>query len=291
MTQRKDLLHLHFIVVILGFTAILGKMIALPAEEIVFWRMLFAVLGLQVIAFTQKNVPLVPLYKRFIFIAIGVIVAIHWLAFFAAIKLSNVSVTLVCLSSTTFFTSLLEPLFFRRKISGLELFLGVAIIGGVYLIFKFETDYSTGIIVAIFSSLLAAIFMVLNKKMATGFNSVTVSLYEMWGGLGTLAFYNLITGNFSLFTSLPNGVDLFWLFVLGVICTSYAYTASVKVMRSLSAYLIVLTVNMEPIYGIILGVLIFGESELMTSGFYLGALIIFASVFVYPYLNRRKIHS
>ncbi len=286
MTKRGDLLHLHFIVVILGFTAILGKLISLPAESIVFWRVLFALAGLLLYAGWQRQLPSVSLRKMGLFFGIGGVVAIHWLTFFGAIKLANVSVTLVCLSSSTLFTSLLEPLFFRRKISGLQFFLGLIIVFGVYLIFKFETAYALGISVALLSSLLASLFTVLNKKFAVGTPSTMVSIYELAGGLLTIVLYNIVVQNWKLFTTLPETRDLMWLFILGVLCTSYAYTASVKVMRSLSAYLIVLTVNMEPIYGILLGVMIFGESELMTRGFYLGAVVIFVAVFVYPMLAR-----
>lgn len=286
MSKTKDLVHLHFIVIILGITAILGKLISLSAESIVFWRLIFAVLGLSVYIIFKGKSWVLPIKQVFAFLGIGVVVAVHWLTFFAAIKLSNVSVTLVCLSSSTLFTSLFEPLFLKKRISALQFILGLAIIGGIYLIFRFEATYSLGIVVALISAILASLFTVLNKKVSVGYDATLVSVYELAGGLVILILYSLLFSQGRMLQELPVFQDFIWLFLLGVLCTSYAYTASVKVMRSLSAYLIVLTINMEPIYGILLGVILFGDSEFMTSGFYAGAILILATVFLYPVLLR-----
>ncbi len=286
MEKSRDLIHMHFIVVILGFTAILGKLINESAETIVFWRLLFASAGLATfIKIRKKNFALgTPNIVRFL--SIGIVVAIHWICFFGAIKLSSVSVTLIVLSSTTLFTSILEPLFFSRKFEWIQLALAFLVIAGIALIFRFEFNYALGIWVGIISAILAALFTVLNKKYAKGFDPNVVSFYELFGGWITVMIYNLLFNRELPFSHLPSSPDLLWLAILGLLCTSYAYTASVKVMRSLSAYMVSLSVNMEPIYGILLGVLIFGESEQMTGGFYLGAILILASVFLYPFVKR-----
>ena len=288
MQKTKDLIHLHFIVLILGFTALLGKLITLPAETIVFWRLLFAVAGLIVVTIIKHKTLHVDKKRLLQYLGVGTIVAIHWITFFTAIKLSNISVTLVCLSSSTLFVSLLEPLFFRKKVSGLQFLLGLAIFIGIALIFKFESEYTDGIIIALFSSVLAALFTVLNKKILGGNDSTIISFYELLGGWCIVTIYLLFAQGIHELSQIPDSQNLLWLAILGILCTSYAYTASVKVMRSLSAYLVVLTINMEPIYGIIIGLLIFKESEIMTTGFYFGALIILISVFIYPLIRKMQ---
>ncbi len=284
MNKTRDLLHFHFIVVILGFTAILGKLIGEPAEAIVFWRMLLAAIGLAVfIGVKRKNVR-IGLRNIIRFLAIGSVVAIHWITFFTTIKLSSISLTLIVLSSTALFTSLLEPLFFKRKVSVLQLMFGASIIVGISLIFKFEFALAPAIWVGILSAILAALFTVLNKKYAHGMDPNVVSFYELSGGWLTVILYSILMQKTHLITHWPSLTDFLFMAALGLICTSYAFTASVKVLRSLDAFIINLSVNMEPVYGVLLGLLIFGESEKMTPGFYVGGFIILLSVFTYPFI-------
>jgi len=237
---------------------------------------------------TNMSVSLDQFFKLF---GIGIIVAIHWIAFFGAIKIANVSVALGCLATTTLFTSLLEPFFFRKRINVLEVIIGLFIIAGLYLIFRFETRYSTGILVALAAAFLAGLFSVLNKKMVHHLKASVISFYEMLGGISCITVYLLIANWGNALLSLPTISDLIYLLVLGIICTAYSFAIQVKVMKHLSAYVVALTINLEPVYGIVMAWFLFGETEHMTGGFYIGTTIILLSVLGFPlyhyYLRKR----
>ncbi len=216
----------------------------------------------------------------------GLLIAFHWICFFHAIKVSNVAVTLGCLASTALFTSFLEPLVKRRRISWIEVGIGLIIILGLYIIFQFELRYWKGILFALGAAFLAGIFTVINEQLIKRYNAMSLSFYEMIGGWLGISLFLVITdpGSFPDFSlSLPDWV---YLLVLGIICTAFAFMISIDVMKDLSAYTVVLAFNLEPVYGIIMAYLIFQDSERMTTGFYLGTLIILASVIVYPMLKR-----
>ena len=213
-------------------------------------------------------------------LGIGLLVAFHWILFFHSIKVSNVSVALACFSSVALFTSFLEPLFFKRKIYWLEVVLGLIVILGLYLIFRFEIKYQWGIALALLSALVASLFIVLNGKVMQHNNAVTVSFYEMLAGFSGISLYEIFMGTqVGLSISSP---DIFYLLILGIICTGYAFMKTNDLMKYLSPFYITLTINLEPIYGIVLAYFIFGESEKMTFGFYMGTLLIIAAVFFYP---------
>jgi drug/metabolite transporter (DMT)-like permease len=279
-------LKLHFVVLIYGFTAILGKLINLPATQLVWYRMFIAALSF-ILLFRINRVDFRlsrPDLFRILFV--GVIVALHWITFFGAIKLSNISVTLGCLASTTLFASILEPIFLKKKVSVLEVFIGLFIIVGLYLIFQFETRYTIGIIVALISAFLGCLFTVLNKKLIIKHNASVISFYEMLGGFGVITIYMIASGELPDELKLPSNIDIFYLLLLGVVCTAYAFAVNVKVMERLSAYVVTLSINLEPVYGIILAYIFFKDSELMTPGFYAGTVIILLSVLGYPVLKR-----
>ncbi len=280
-------IHLHFIVILLGFTAILGALITLDAIALVWYRMLFATVGLYLFLLIQKIPIKVNRKQLFHLLSIGILVALHWITFFHAIKVSNVSVTLGVFASTTLFTSFLEPILQGRKIFWLEVLIGLVIIFGIYLIFRFEINYFEGILYSLISALLNGLFVVLNRNISHRWNPTVISFYEMIGGFAAISVfyigYSHPDGGFFLL-SLP---DVGWLIILSLLCTSYAFTAIVEIMKVLSAYTVVLSINLEPVYGIILAYLIFGESEKMSAGFYMGTLIILISVFSYPLLRRK----
>jgi len=285
-------LKLHFVVLIYGFTAILGKLITLPAAQLVWYRMLIAVVAFYLFIRWKKTDLSISRGQFFKLFGIGIIVAVHWITFFGAIKISNVSVTLGCLATATLFTSLLEPFFFRKRINAIEVIVGLLIILGLYLIFRFETRYSLGIIVALISAFLAGLFTVINKKMVMHQKASVISFYEMLGGLTGITIYLLFTGSDQSPLALPSPMDFVYLLVLGTICTAYAFAAQVDVMKHLSAYIVALTINLEPVYGIVMAYFIFGETEHMTGGFYIGTAIILVSVLGFPvyhyYLKRRQ---
>jgi drug/metabolite transporter (DMT)-like permease len=290
LSTIKNHLELHLIVLIYGFTAILGRLITLDAEMLVAWRMTITVLVLGFIIIRKKEAALPPVRHSIIYMLVGVIVASHWITFFGAIKVANISVALGGLASTTLFVSIFEPIVLKRRFSVVELIIGIAIIIGLYIIFKFETQYITGLIIAVTSAFLAAIFTVLNKWLIQTRNGqpLAIGFFEMAGGLVAVVIYILSTGSYQNAAILPSPADWFWLALLAIVCTAYPYVATIRLMKSISAYTVVLAVNMEPVYGIILAALIFGSSEMMTGGFYAGAAIIITSVFVYPIILKKS---
>jgi len=288
-SHNVSLTWMHLVVLIYGFTAILGKLIEMPAIQVVWYRMAFAAIGLLIYLIIRKR-PMVkiPPKQVIILLGIGLVVAAHWIAFFHAIKISNISVTLGVISSGALFASILEPLFFRKRIDWLEFLIGIFIIFGLYLIFSYELEYLTGIIVALVATVLATVFTILNKKFTTRYPPTLISFYEMLGGFIGITVYLFFSGSFNAEFIRPTTMDFVYLLILGLICTAFAFAVSVDVMKELSAYTVILSINMEPIYGIILAFIIFGDSEHMTGGFYAGTAMILASVFLYPMLKKRK---
>lgn len=284
----KDLLHLHVIVFIYGFTAILGRLISLDATQLVWYRMFIAFVTLGAMLIIYKTPAVLPLKTTLHLIGVGFIVALHWVTFFLAIKISTISVALGCLATTTLFTSFLEPAFVKRTISKLEVVIGFIIIIGLYTIFQFEPDHLPGIITGVFSAFLAALFTVLNKRFIRIYHPTTISFYEMAGGFMAITIYLWVSNAFSSGLATPSSWDWFYLLLLGIVCTAYAYMASVKVMKTLSAYTVVLTINLEPVYGILIAFLFFSESERMSTGFYAGTMIILGAVLLFPVLRKNK---
>jgi drug/metabolite transporter (DMT)-like permease len=274
----KSYFHLHVIVFIWGFTAILGKLISLEALDLVWYRMLFASAIMTFVVLLSKEKVKVPFNVLIGFIVCGIVIAAHWLTFYQAIKVSNVSITLACLSTGAFFASILEPIFYKRKVIWYELLFGIIVVIGLGIIFNVETKYTTGIYLAVTSAFLSALFSVINGKYAKEYNPNIISLYELSSGVFFISIYLFFAGSFtSAFFALSVN-DLIWLFLLSSICTAYAFSTSVKVMKFLSPFTVMLTINLEPIYGIILALLIFDDTEEMTPLFYVGALIILTTV-------------
>ncbi|WP_445715468.1 DMT family transporter [Flavobacterium sp.] len=284
----RSYLHLHLIVFIWGFTAILGKLISLEALDLVWYRMLFASAIMTFVVLLSKEKVKVPLNILIGFIVSGIIIALHWLTFYQAIKVSNVSITLACLSTGAFFASILEPIFFKRKIIWYELLFGVVVIVGLSIIFNVETKYKTGIYLAVTSAFLSALFSVINGKYAKEYHPNIISVYELSSGVFFLSLYLLFTGSFSTEFFIISVNDLIWLFLLSSICTAYAFSASVKVMKFLSPFTVMLTINLEPIYGIILALLIFKDGEEMEPLFYIGALLILITVIANGIVKSKK---
>ncbi len=283
----KKQLQLHMIVVLLGFTGILGALISISAFPLVWYRMLLGFAGLGIF-FLIRGIPFrVPYKKMLPLLGIGVVVALHWITFFHAINVSNVSVTLGVFASTTLFTSFLEPLTQRRRIFWLEVLIGIVILYGIYLIFQYEFHYLEGILYALLASVLNGLFVVMNRNISLRHHPSVISFYEMIGGCLFITLYLGVSGEGygELFTL--SAADMFYIALLGLVCTAYAFTAIVDVMKVLSAYTVVLSVNMEPVYGIIMARLFFPETEQMSGGFYIGTLIILVSVFTYPFLKRK----
>lgn len=285
--KLKNYLLLHLIVFIWGFTAILGALITLEAIPLVFFRMGLAVIFIVLFFLYKKKSFLLDMNGIIKFLITGIIIAIHWIFFFKAIKVSNVSVALVTISTGAFFTSLIEPLFFRRRIKLLEIVLGLLVIGGLYIIFNFETQYQLGIIYALISSFLGALFAVFNGLFVKKYDANSISLYQLFFGTVFVAIYLYFSNGFTpTFFDIPK-MDWVYLAILSSVCTAFAFIASVKVMKYLSPYTVMLTINLEPIYAIILALLIFGEKEKMNPAFYFGALIVFGVVLANGIIKNR----
>lgn len=283
-----DLFLLHLIVFIFGFTGILGKLITTDADILVWWRMAIAAVTIAIFAYGTGKIKKSLRVNGLKYAAIGIIIAAHWITFFQAIKVSNVSVTLACLSAASLFTAILEPLFFKRRISGSEVFLGILVIAGLGLIFSFETEYALGIVIALTSAFLASLFTVLNGLMIKKDNPYRISLVEMLAGVAGIGIWLLAVGKFdNRMIEIP-AMDWLWIFILGTLATAFAFVVSVKVMETLTPFTVSLTINLEPVYGIVLAFLIFGSSEKMTWGFYVGTVLILAALYINALLRKGK---
>jgi len=275
----KNQLHLHFLVFIAGFTAILGELISIDAIALVWFRMAIAAVmmfGYIKIKRVDLKIPFKTILKFFV---AGIIIALHWITFFAAIKASNISITLAMFSTGAFFAAFIEPLFFRRKIISYEIFFGLVVIFGVVLITQTELRYLTGILLGISSALFSTLFAVLNGKFVEQHSATVISFYEFIGGVAFISLYLLFSDQgFSEDFFILNSTDWICLFILASICTAYAFIASIHVMKHITPFSVVLTYNLEPIYGIVLALVLFPETETMTPMFYVGALLIICTV-------------
>ncbi|RRB04845.1 DMT family transporter [Larkinella rosea] len=285
-----DYLHLHFLVLIWGFTAILGLLISVSALTLVVYRTLLAAVGLGVLLYVQKKMAPVSPGDRLKLLATGLVIALHWALFFEAARVANASVCLAGMATGSLWTSLLEPLFFRRRLRLVEVVLGIVVMAGLYLIFRFEIDRAVGLLMAVFSAMLASIFTIINSRFTRHYPAMTITFYEMSGAFGSSLLFLGLYLAFGLekpSALWPRPADWLWISILAFVCTVYAYSASVWLMRKFSAFAINLTVNLEPVYGIMLAWLFFGDRERMTGGFYIGTLIILIAVLAYPALNRK----
>lgn len=287
-SRATDFALLHAIVLIYGFTGILGKLITLPADALTWWRMLLAAVALVVYMLAKGALRQLREGPTWIIVIVGVITAAHWITFFEAIKQSNVSVALATMSSTALFVAVLSPLFGKRKFAGYEMVLGLVAIGGLVLIFGFETEYWLGITLALVSSLLAAIFTLANAELIKKTTATAITTTEMIAGAGALTIYLACTGKMGDSFWEVSSADLFWLILLAVVATAFAFVVSVEIMKRLSPFTVAITINLEPVYSIILALVIFGQSEEMSWGFYAGAVIIVLTIFANAFLKSRK---
>lgn len=289
---NRNLLVLHLTVIVWGFTGILGNLISIGAIDLVWYRVLIAA-GSLFLYFVYKRKSLAVSRGNLIrFFLTGGLVGLHWILFFESIKVSTVSVTLVCLSAVTLFTAMFEPIIYRRRVSKMEIITGLIVIVGICLIFKFEGQYVNGIVLGLLAALVACFFAIINSKLVKKSEPAIISFYEMLGASVWISVYLLITNGFAEMRWLSTS-DFLYLMILGTICTSGAYVAAVAVMKEISAFRVALASNLEPIYGVLLAFAFFGQAEVMSTGFYVGALLILGAVFLHPIIrvriDRRKV--
>lgn len=298
--RLKALTYLHIAVFLWGFTAILGKLISYDSLNLVWHRMLITAAVYFCIPAVWKGVSALSRKDMLIFMGIGVIVAMHWLTFYGSIKLGNsASVTLACLGSASFFSAVLDPLINRKPFRMRELLLGLLVIAGILIInYALDTDkteshhYGAAILTGIISAALAALFTTLNKKHIERASSLSISAIEMLSGalLLSLVFPMLADSNATWIPEFnpQNGqYDLVWILILAIVCTNLTFYLGTFALQELSAFTANLSVNLEPIYGIVLGAIIFNEHDALGVQFYLGASLILISVFIQSFLEFR----
>lgn len=289
--EKRAYLELHIAVFLFGFTAILGDLIQLSAVVMVWWRVLITSASLLLLIRVGKRLKGLPRGTILQFMGIGVLVALHWVAFYGAIKLSNASITLICMATTSFFTSFLEPAIMRHRLRWYEIMLGLLIIPGMALIVNStEASMNLGIIVGLASAFLAALFATLNKKLIGRLDEMSVTFLEL--GSAWL-FLSLVLPVYMAYSSEPvqimplTWVDWGYLLILALLCTTLAYVLALRSLNYLSAFASNLTVNLEPVYGIALAWVLLNDNEELSASFYLGVLIILLAVFSYPLIRRR----
>lgn len=290
MATRSDYIKLHFIVFLWGFSAILGKLVSIPAFEMIFFRGLLAAAGMGIVIVLTRGSFYVTQSQLVRLLLIGVIVTIHWLAFFGSARISNVSVSLVGFATNSLWAALLEPWFNQSRIKKFELLLGLTVLGGLYIIFSFDFQYAGGLLLGILAGFTSALFSVFNARMVRSVSPFAITFYEMISIFISLGMIMLI---YPLFNSTPNfnltptWEDWIYIALLAGVCSVYAYSVAVELMKKISVFLIQLTLNLEPLYGIIMAVIIFGDTEKMSTNFYLGTAIILSAVVSYPFLKKR----
>ena len=287
--KLKNYIHLHLLVFIAGFTAILGELISINAIPLVWFRMLIASVLMLVYIKILKVKIRITLKTCIKFSIAGIFIALHWITFFESIKQSNISIALAMFSTGAFFASFIEPIFFKRKVIWYEILFGILVIIGVWIITKTEIKYINGIILGILSALFSTIFAVINGKFVERYSASVISFYEFISGVFFISVFISLFGNgfdtdfFNLSFS-----DWKYLIILGSICTAYAFIAAVHVMKHISPYTVVLTYNLEPIYGITLAIILFPTKEKMSAEFYLGATIIICTVLLNGIIKNSK---
>ena len=274
----KSYLSLHFIVFIWGFTAVLGELITIREASLVWYRMGLAGIFLAIYLVYKKQSFKLPLKAASKLILVGFLIAIHWIYFFKAINVSNVSITLAMFSMGAFFASILEPIIYKRKMLWYEVLFGLLIIAGLFIIMQVEVKYLEGILYALFSVFIGVLFTLFNGKLIKQHDSTVITVYEFFAGFLFVSIYLLFEGKFNAQFFEVSGKDWILILLLSSICTAYAFTASVNVMKRLSPYTVMLTTNLEPVYGILLAYFIIGEDEKMSMPFYIGSALILATV-------------
>ena len=287
-TRTQAVWLLHFTVFLWGFTGIFGKLIQQGTLHLVYTRTIIAALGLAVAAIVMRRSLSWRTPKLGIYLLTGLIITGHWITFYGAIKISTASIAAACLSTSTVFTALMEPFWFKRRVRLYEVVLGLIVIGALLLIFGLETDNRWGIVVGVISALLSAWFNIINAVLVHKDDPVRISFYEIASvavvmGLGLLVMGDLPPPLWELPSS-----DIIYHLLLGLVCTSLSFVTGILVMRKLSAFTVMLTVNLEPVYTILIALLIWGEEERMRTGSYLGLALILACLFVNGWFQRRR---
>jgi len=287
-SRTQALWLLHFTVFIWGFTGILGKLIQQSTVHLVFTRTVIGLVGMVAVALWMKRSlsPRIPDLRQYLLTSL--LITAHWITFYGAIKISSASIAAGCLSTSTVFTALMEPFWFKRRIRRYEVFLGVVVVAALLLIFGLETRYRLGIVVSVASALLSAWFNVVNGVLVKRGDAIRIGFYEMLGVAVVLGAWLLFTHDLPPPVWRLEGMDPWYQLALGLGCTTFAFVAGIAVMRQLSPFTVMLTVNLEPVYTILIALLIWGKGEQLKAGSYLGLALILACLFLNGWMQRRK---
>lgn len=288
-TRATNLLLLHALVFIWGFTGILGYEISLSAVPLVWWRVAIASVSLGLFGAIARKSIRARTQEILQFFGVGIVIALHWLCFFGSIKESTISVALVVISTTAFFVSLIAPILRKEKFHYYELLLGVMVVIGLAVIFRFESQYTTGIILSLLSALFAATFSTFNSMLISKHSAIKIAFWEILSACVAITTYLMFTGNLESTLTNISGYNFSLLLVLGIVCTGFAFVAAIEVMKVLSPFTCALAINLEPIYTIVFALWIYGESEYMSLQFYLGALIILSTLFVEAWMKKKEL--
>ena len=282
------LTSLHLMVVILGLTGVFGKLISLSAIHLVWYRMGIAFISLAIFLAFKKQLFSVS-KKDFIgLLGVGALVTFHWLCFFESIKVSTVSVAVVCLATSSLFSALIEPFFFKRKFLFYEVIMGVIVVLALAFIMGTETKYFWGYFYGIMAALLATLFTLFNAKYINKVGAAKITMIEMLSGVIIISCILFFQQDYTVFTTKISVTDLTYLILLGTLCTAMVFVWLTEIMRHITPYSLIMAINLEPVYSIIFALIIFGDNELMSSSFYLGSCVIIGIVFLDGYLKNRQ---
>lgn len=291
--RKNKLVSLHIMVIFLGFTGVLGKLISLETPYLVWHRMFIAFISLFFFLLFKKQIRSINKKDILPLLGIGAIVALHWFFFFGAIKVANISVAVICLATASLFSAFMEPIFFKRKLLKYELVFGIIVFGALsFMLYEKpeneDINYFLGYVYGIASAFLGTLFTMFNGKYINKVDAAKITMVEMLGGVILISLYFIYIEDYSILTTSLIFDDIIYLILLGTICTAGIFVWMTEIMRHITPYALIMAINLEPIYSIIIGLIIFSESETMNLSFYIGSSIILFIVFLDGYIKNKK---
>ncbi len=291
--RKNKLVSLHIMVIFLGFTGVLGKLISLETPYLVWHRMFIAFISLFIFLLFKKQIRSINKKDILPLLGIGAIVALHWFFFFGAIKVANISVAVICLATASLFSAFMEPIFFKRKLLKYELVFGIIVFGALsFMLYEKpeneDINYFLGYVYGIASAFLGTLFTMFNGKYINKVDAAKITMVEMLGGVILISLYFIYIEDYSILTTSLIFDDIIYLILLGTICTAGIFVWMTEIMRHITPYALIMAINLEPIYSIIIGLIIFSETETMNLSFYIGSSIILFIVFLDGYIKNKK---
>ena len=291
--RKNKLVSLHIMVIFLGFTGVLGILISLETPYLVWHRMFIAFISLFFFLLFKKQIRSINKKDILPLLGIGAIVALHWFFFFGAIKVANISVAVICLATASLFSAFMEPIFFKRKLLKYELVFGIIVFGALsFMLYEKpeneDINYFLGYVYGIASAFLGTLFTMFNGKYINKVDAAKITMVEMLGGVILISLYFIYIEDYSILTTSLIFDDIIYLILLGTICTAGIFVWMTEIMRHITPYALIMAINLEPIYSIIIGLIIFSETETMNLSFYIGSSIILFIVFLDGYIKNKK---